>query len=59
MYDLEIECPKCGTKHGLSKISIPVRDKDSINCLQCGYKDIFTWNEAKIWTAVIINDDYK
>lgn len=57
MYDLEITCSKCGTRHGLIKISIPVRDKDSINCLKCGNEDIFKWNEAKIWTAIIINDD--
>lgn len=57
MYDLEIICSKCGTKHGLRKISILVRDKDSINCLNCGNEDIYKWNEAKMWIAEIINDE--
>ena len=56
-YDHEVTCPKCGTRHGLTKKSIPVRDKDSINCLKCGNEDIFKWNEAKIWFAEIINDE--
>jgi NAD-dependent SIR2 family protein deacetylase len=57
MYDHEITCSECGTRHGLRKVSIPVRDKDSIDCLKCGNKDIFRWNEAKIWFAEIINND--
>ncbi|MEZ7506069.1 hypothetical protein QO182_12670 [Flavobacterium sp. Arc2] len=56
-YDLEITCPKCDTKHGLKKISIPVRDKDSIDCLKCGNEEIYKWNEAKIWIAEIIDNE--
>lgn len=31
-----------------------MRDKDSIDCGVCGEKDIYSWNEAKMWTAKLI-----
>jgi hypothetical protein len=52
MYDHEITCSECGTRHGLRKVSIPVRDKDSIDCLKCGNKDPRCRTNPFVWHIV-------
>jgi predicted Zn finger-like uncharacterized protein len=54
MADHNVTCPQCGAEYELTKHNIPFRDKDSVDCEVCGKKDIFSWNEAKIWTAKLI-----
>lgn len=49
----KIICSKCGAQYELSYTRLPVRDKDSINCMICN-EEIHSWNEAKTWKAKLI-----
>ena len=54
MADYDVTCKTCGSIYELTYRRIIMRDNDSINCQVCGEKDIFSWNEAKIWTAKLV-----
>lgn len=53
MRNDEIVCPKCGSIYTLTSQHIPVREKDSIDCEVCDQKKIFSWNEARDFTAIL------
>lgn len=53
-----IVCTECGSEYELSFKKIPVRDKDYICCEVCN-KNLYSWNEAKIWTAKLIKKNLK
>jgi rRNA maturation endonuclease Nob1 len=46
-------CENCGSIYKIRAIKIPVRDKDSLDCTVCG-EELKRWNEAKMWTAELI-----
>lgn len=46
-------CTKCGSVYELTYTRTIMRDKDSITCEICG-QEIYRWNEAKIWSAKLI-----
>ncbi len=55
MAEVDVICDQCGSVYKVKSIKSPMRDKDSIDCQVCGEKDIYSWNEAKIWTAILID----
>ncbi len=50
---MKIECKNCGSEFELNSKSIPLRDKDSINCEVCR-SELYSWNEAKMWEATLL-----
>lgn len=50
---MEIICSRCGSLYKLRYTRTIMRDKDSLDCEFCGC-EIYSWNEAKIWSAVLI-----
>jgi len=42
-------CEKCGAKYKITKIKIPMRDKDSIECNHCN-STIISWNGGVMYT---------
>jgi len=57
-FDNKATCEECGSEYSLSFTRIPVRDKDYISCQVCGAK-LYSWNEAKIWTATLLKKGVK
>ena len=47
------KCGRCESILEIRKIKLPVRDKDDLYCPVCG-DHIKSWNEAKMWTATVI-----
>ena len=45
-----VKCPKCGTIYELKKHHSPSRDKDSIECYECG-ETIISWNGGLYYTV--------
>lgn len=54
----QLECGKCGSVYKVRAIKIPVRDKDSLDCVVCG-EELKRWNEAKMWAAELIEKHEK
>ncbi len=52
--DIKVTCPNCHSEYELTAFKIMFRDKDSIDCEVCGKEKIFSWNEAKMWTAKLV-----
>ena len=51
----DLQCPQCGSTYHLKVFKLMQRDVDSIDCSVCGKKDIFDWNEAKMYTATLVD----
>lgn len=49
------KCSKCGSEYELTYNRVLARDKDSIDCEVCGERNMYSWNEAKIWSARLIS----
>jgi len=47
-------CPKCGRRYESFKMNIPMRDKDSEECI-CGY-ELIKWNGGVMYDARLIED---
>lgn len=54
-YDYTSVCSKCGKKWDIYKISIPMRDKDSLDC-DCG-EEIIRWNGGVMYNATPSKQD--
>jgi transposase-like protein len=39
----EKECPRCGSLYEVRMVQLPIRDKDSFDCLICDH-ELDTWN---------------
>lgn len=48
-----ITCKRCGSIYELTYERTITKDTDSIDCEICG-KKLYSWNEAKIWSAQLI-----
>ena len=42
------QCKKCGAEYDLSETHVPMRDKDSLECVICG-RTLISWNGSKIY----------
>jgi len=53
MRNEPITCSHCQSKYHLNSERLNWRDKDKIDCEVCGH-ELFSWSEAKIFTATLI-----
>lgn len=44
-----MECETCGAKYKLTKINVPMRDKDDIRCNHCK-TILISWNGGVMYT---------
>lgn len=49
----EIACEQCGAMYRITGHHSPMRDKDSINCRECG-NELLRWNGSTWYTAEYI-----
>lgn len=55
-YDGIIECEECGARYKIFKQSIPIRDKDSIECHKCR-AELKRWNGGVMYRVELISED--
>ncbi len=48
-YEKTITCPACGAKYELFEHKLTMRDKDSIECENCG-EQLIRWNGAVMYS---------
>ena len=56
IYDGIIECEECSARYKIFKQSIPIRDKDSIECHKCG-AELKRWNGGVMYRVELISED--
>lgn len=49
-FNKKIKCSSCGKEYEIYVMKIPIRDKDSEKCGNCG-STLISWNESKMYDA--------
>ena len=49
----EKQCDGCGAKYRVFERSVPFRDKDSIDCQECG-SELLSWNGGIVYRVEFI-----
>jgi hypothetical protein len=47
----EHTCEKCGSRFSISKLAVPTRDKDSIDCTVC-HHELLSWNGGVMYSMI-------
>lgn len=53
---MQEKCSRCGSLYELTKVKIPLRDKDFLECDICGAK-LISWNGGLMYTKKLIKKE--